>query len=128
MTGSSRASGGWHAIATLVVLAGLWSSACHVKQELNPNGPGEEASQVIKFESLLTYELLIRIPDAHQEFKLGANQNRTVEVYSEDGITTFYVEIFDATRDISVAGRWTGFVSIGQRVTIQHIARVYIDG
>ena len=127
MSGPKRASGGWHVIATLAVLACLSLSSCHVKQELNPSGPGSEVSQVIKFESLLTYELLIRIPDANQEFNLGANQSRTVEVYSEDGITTFYVEIFDARRDPSVAGRWTGFVTIGQRVTVQHIARVYVD-
>ena len=127
MAGSSRVLGRWHAVAALVILTGFGSASCHVKQELNPSGPGSTISQVIKFESLLTYEVDISIPDANQAFRLGANQSRTVEVHSDDDITTFYVEILQASMDPSVARRWTGFVSIGQRVTIQTIARVFIN-
>lgn len=103
------------------------TTGCHVNQELNPNGPGSETSQVIKFENLTGQVLLVRIPDANQEFELGGNQSQTVEVYSEDGISTFFVEIFLTNRDISVAARWKGFVEVGKRVTIQHISRVYVE-
>ena len=111
----------------LVLLMGVGGLGCHVEQEKIVNGPGADASQVIKFENLTRHGVLIRIPDAHQEFELGADQKRTVEVHAEDGITIFFVEIFQSGRDISVAPRWTGFVEIGKRVAIQHISRVYIE-
>jgi hypothetical protein len=118
-------------MAALVILAGLGAVGCHVKQELNPSGPGSETSQVIKFENLYS-EVLIRIPDAHQEFFLKAQQSRTVEVHSDDEITTFYVEIIRVsssyTGDLAlVAYRWSGFVNVGQRVTIQHISRISVN-
>ena len=102
-------------------------AGCHVDQELNPSGPGAGASQVIKFENITGSILLIRIPDAKQDFELGGNQSRTVEVYSEDGITTFFVEIIRGNQDIATAARWSGFVDVGKRVTIQHISRVYVE-
>ena len=111
----------------LVLLVGLGGPGCHVEQEKSVNGLGADASQVIKFENLTQHGVLIRIPDAHQEFELGIDERRTVEVRSEEGITVFYVEIYQANWDISVAPRWTGFVGIGKRVTIQHISRVYVN-
>ncbi len=109
----------------LMTLVGL---GCHVEREESVNDPDADTSQVIKFENLTRHGLLVRIADAHQEFELGVDERRTVEVHSDDGIATFFVEIFHSGyADISVAPRWTGYVGIGKRVTIQHISRVNIS-
>lgn len=108
----------------LVILAwmGLGGLGCHVEQEKNPTGQGSETSQVIKFENITqNIPVLIRIPDASQEFELAVGETKTVEVHSEEGFTIFFVEIFQNRpgQDISVAPRWTGFVEVGKVVTIR---------
>ncbi|MFC1527009.1 hypothetical protein ACFL6X_09405 [Candidatus Latescibacterota bacterium] len=113
---------------SLVVLMALGGLGCHVDRETSVNGPDEGTSEVIKFENLTRHGVLVRIADAHQEFELGVDEGRTVEVHSDDGIAIFFVEIYHSGyADISVAPRWTGFVGIGKRVTIQHISRVTIS-
>ena len=99
---------------------------CRIKQEASPTGPGAGGSQVIKFENRTRHGVLVRILDAHQEFELAVGETKTVEAYSEEGATVFFVQIFQSGRDISVAPRWTGFVEVGKIVTIQHISRVQI--
>ena len=100
----------------------LTSVQCHVERQKNPAGSGSETSQVIKFENITTnIPVLIRIPDANQEFELGVGETRTVEVYSTEGSTIFYVEIFQNRpgTDLSTAARWTGYVAVGKVVTIR---------
>jgi len=101
---------------------GLGGLGCHVDQEKSPTGPGSGTSQVIKFENVTqNIPVLVRIPDANQEFELAVGETKTVEVYSEGGTTIFFVEIFQNRpgQDISVAPRWTGFVEVGKVVTIR---------
>jgi len=115
-------------LPALVTSVALAVPACHVEREATASGPGSSTSPVIKFQNLTRHGLLIRIPDAHQEFEVGAEEERTVEVHSEDGVTVFYVEILrSGYADMSVAPRWTGYVGIGKRVTVQHISRVAIS-
>jgi len=114
------------ALAVLVVAAG----GCHVDQEPGTVGPGSGADQVIKFENVTTnIPVLIRIPDANQEFELAVGDSRTVEVYSLEGSTTFYVEIFQnrPNQDISVAPRWTGYIEVGKVVTIRQRITIQPD-
>ena len=112
-----------------MALVTLGQPGCHVERQSSASGPGSGVSPVIKFENLTRHALLIRIPDAFQEFELDRDVERTVEVYSEEGIDVFYVEILrSGYADMSVAPRWTGFVGIGKRVTVQHISRVTIRG
>lgn len=103
-------------------LMGLGLLGCHVERETSPTGPGAGESQVIKFENVTqNIPVLVRIPDAHQEFELAVGETKTVKVYSEEGVTIFFVEIFQNRpgQDISVAPRWTGFVAVGKVVTIR---------
>ena len=103
-------------------MAVMVSTGCHVKRERSPTGPESETSQAIKFENITTnIPVLIRIPDANQEFELGVGETRTVEVYSAEASTIFYVEIFQNRpgTDLSTAARWTGYVAVGKVVTIR---------
>jgi len=105
----------WMAAALLV-------AGCHVDPERNPAGGDEGASQLIKFENVTSdIPVLVRIPDAGQEFHLGVGETRTVEVHSTTGATVFFVEIYQNRpgQDISVAPRWTGYVEVGKVVTIR---------
>ena len=104
-----------------LALGALGTAGCHVEQERNPAGADSETSQVIKFENVTAnIPVLIRIPDANQEFTLAVGESRTVEVYSAEGSTIFFVEIIQnrASQDISVAPRWSGYVAVGKVVTI----------
>mgnify|MGYP001025472851 CR=1 FL=1 len=95
---------------------------CHVDPERDPTGPGGGTSSVIKFENVTDdIPVLVRIPDAAQEFALGIGERRTVEVHSAEDATVFFVEIYQNRpgQDISVAPRWTGFVEVGKVVTIR---------
>lgn len=105
----------------LALVLGLAGIGCHVDQETDTSA-GFEVSQVIKFENVTdNIPVLVRIPDANQEFELGVGESRTVPVHGGEGITTFFVQIFQnrPQDDISTAPRWTGFVEIGKVVTIR---------
>ena len=109
-------------LLTVLSLMAFGLLGCRIKQETSPTGPGAEGSQVIKFENVTqNIPVLVRIPDAHQEFELAVGEMKTVEVYSEEGVTIFFVQIFQNRpgQDISVAPRWTGFVEVGKVVTIR---------
>ncbi len=106
----------------LLLLLGLIASACRIKQEKDPTGPGSHVSQVIRFNNITTnIPVLIRIPDAYHEFELEVGDSRTVEVHSEQQATVFFVEIIHNRpgQDLSSAPRWTGFVEVGKTVTIR---------
>ena len=106
----------------LLASMGPGGLGCHVDQETSSTGSGSETSQVIKFENITqNIPVLVRIPDANQEFELAVGETKTVEVHSEEGAAVFFVEIFQnrPNQDISVAPRWTGFVEVGKVVTIR---------
>ncbi|MFA6110779.1 MAG: hypothetical protein WDA75_18625 [Candidatus Latescibacterota bacterium] len=105
-----------------LVVAGLVAAGCHVDPERSPTGSDSTASQVIKFENVTDdIPVLIRIPDANQEFELGIGEARTVQAHSASGAAVFFVEIIQNRpgQDISVAPRWTGYVQVGKVVTIR---------
>ncbi|MFH1567878.1 MAG: hypothetical protein ABIL09_07735, partial [Gemmatimonadota bacterium] len=105
-----------------LALVGMGLLGCHVKRERSPTGPGSDTSQVIKFENVTdSIPVVVRIPDANQEFELGVGETRTVAVYSDEGSTIFFVQIIQnrPEQDLSVAPRWTGFVEVGKVVTIR---------
>jgi hypothetical protein len=111
-------------------LAGMVAVSCHVKREGNPTGSGTEISQVIKFENItVSIPVLIRIPDATQEFELGVGETRTVQAHSAEGSTLFYVEIFEYRpgQDLNTARRWTGYVTVGKVVTIRQRISIQIE-
>jgi len=117
-------------LLAMLSFAGLCLVGCRIEQETSPTGPGTGGGQVIKFENITrSIPVLVKIPDAHHEFELAVNEKKTVEVYSEEGATVFYVEIFEnfPGRDISTARRWTGFVAVGKVVTIRQRLCIQIE-
>ena len=115
-------------LLAVVSCLGFFLLGCRIEQEASPTGPGMGGDQVIKFENLTSHGVVVKIPDAHHEFELEVGETKTVEVYSEEGATVFFVQIFQnyPGRDITLARRWTGFVPVGKIVTIQHISRVQV--
>lgn len=111
-------------------LAGIVAVSCHVKQEGGPAGPDSQTSQVIKFENTSTnMPVVVRIPDANQEFGLEGGESKTVEAYSAEGSTIFYVEVFRGRLgdDLTTVQRWTGYAAVDKVVTIFYRLGLHVE-
>ena len=117
---------------TALGLASVLLAGCHVEYK------GVEAQKagvrVVKFENLTdNIPVHVSIPDAHQEFDLAVGETKTVELFSEDDATTFFVEIVEDRRiggaETAQRKSWTGYVgeSLGHVVTIRQRISTQIE-
>jgi len=117
---------------TILTLASVLLAGCHV--EYKGTEAGRTGVRMVKFENLTdNIPVHVIIPDAHQEFDLAVGETKTVELFSEDDATTFFVEIVEARNiggsETAQRKSWTGYVgeSLGHVVTIRQRISTQIE-